>query len=143
MVCISSIKLGIHFTHLKFYSEIVYILTSNAIDVTMILIGGAFMEKTRTLNLRVNPSLKSDAEMILSRLGIPMSTAVDMFLNQVVLVGGIPFSVTVPKPPIEVDASQMTENQIHAKLQRGYDDYKEGRTRNAAQAFDEFREKHV
>lgn len=43
------------------------------------------MEKTSTLNLRVNPTLKSEAEMILSRLGIPMSTAVDMFLNQMVL----------------------------------------------------------
>ena len=49
------------------------------------------MEKSATLNLRVNPTLKSDAETILSRLGIPMSTAIDMFLNQVVLVGGIPF----------------------------------------------------
>ena len=53
-----------------------------------------------------------------------MSTAVDMFLNQVVLVGGIPFSVTVPKPPADIDATQMTEAQLHAKLQRGYDDYK-------------------
>ncbi|MCD8300671.1 MAG: type II toxin-antitoxin system RelB/DinJ family antitoxin, partial [Clostridiales bacterium] len=41
----------------------------------------------------MDPTLKSDAETILSKLGIPMSTAVDMFLNQVVLVGGIPFSV--------------------------------------------------
>lgn len=49
------------------------------------------MEKSATLNLRVNPTLKADAETILTRLGIPMSTAVDMFLNQVVLVGGIPF----------------------------------------------------
>ena len=39
------------------------------------------MEKSATLNLRVNPALKSDAETILSRLGIPMSTAVDMFLE--------------------------------------------------------------
>lgn len=52
------------------------------------------MEKSATLNLRVNPALKADAETILTRLGIPMSTAVDMFLNQVVMIGGIPFSVT-------------------------------------------------
>ena len=57
------------------------------------------MEKSATLNLRINPTLKSEAETVLSRLGIPMSTAVDMFLNQVVLVGGIPFSVTLPKAP--------------------------------------------
>ena len=43
-------------------------------------IADALMEKSATLNLRVNPTLKSDAEKILSRLGIPMSTAVDMFL---------------------------------------------------------------
>ena len=101
------------------------------------------MEKSATLNLRINPTLKSDAEMILTRLGIPMSTAVDMFLNQVVLVGGIPFSVTLPKPPADIDASQMTETQIHAKLQRGFDDYQAGRTQNAADAFVKFRESHL
>ena len=67
------------------------------------------MEKSATLNLRINPTLKSEAETVLSRLGIPMSTAVDMFLNQVVLVGGIPFSVTLPKAPADIDASQMTD----------------------------------
>ncbi len=100
------------------------------------------MVKSETLNLRVNPTLKSDAEAILKRLGIPMSTAVDMFLNQVVLVGGIPFPVTVPKPPVDIDASQMTDTELHAKLQRGYEDYKAGRTQSAADAFAKFRESH-
>ena len=45
------------------------------------------MDRSGTLNLRVNPTLKQNAEHVLSRLGIPMSTAVDFFLNQVVLVG--------------------------------------------------------
>ena len=40
------------------------------------------MEKTATLNLRVNPKVKARAEEVLSRLGIPMSTAVDMYLNR-------------------------------------------------------------
>ena len=31
------------------------------------------------------------------------------------------------KPPVDIDASQMTETQLHAKLQRLYDDYKAGR----------------
>ena len=97
------------------------------------------MEKSTTLNLRVNPELKADAEKILKRLGIPMSTAVDMYLNQIVLVGGIPFSVVIPNPPVDVDMTHMTESQIHAKLQRGYDDYKEGNTEDAAVAFSELR----
>ena len=96
------------------------------------------MEKSATLNLRINPTLKSEAETVLSRLGIPMSTAVDMFLNQVVLVGGI----TLPKAPADIDASQMTDVALHAKLQKGYDDYKAGRTENAAEAFKKFRETH-
>lgn len=100
------------------------------------------MEKTGTLNLRINPTLKADAETILARLGIPMSTAVDMFLNQVVLVGGIPFSVTVPKVSADIDMSQMTSDQIHEKLQKGYNDYKAGRVQNAEEVFTKFRESH-
>lgn len=98
------------------------------------------MEKSATLNLRINPTLKKDAESVLSRLGIPMSVAVDMFLNQVVLSGGMPFSVTLPKPPASVDASQMSEIEIHNKIIKGYDSYKEGKVQNAAEAFDKFRE---
>ncbi len=101
------------------------------------------MEKSATLNLRVNPTLKSDAETILSRLGIPMSTAVDMYLNQIVLVGGIPFPLTVPKPPADIDVSQMTDAQFHAKLKSGYDEYKEGKVQDAASAFEKFRENHT
>ena len=100
------------------------------------------MEKSATLNLRVNPELKQDAESVLGRLGIPMSAAVDMFLNQIVLVGGIPFSVTLPSAPESIDAAKMSEEQIHARIQRGYDSYKAGRTQNAAQAFEKFRESH-
>ena len=43
------------------------------------------MEKTATLNLRVNPVIKQNAEQVLKQLGIPMATAVDMFLRQVSL----------------------------------------------------------
>ena len=100
------------------------------------------MEKSATLNLRVNPTLKKDAESVLGRLGIPMSTAVDMFLNQIVLVGGIPFSVTLPNAPESIDMMKMDEDQIHAKIQRGYESYKAGRTQNAAEAFNRFRESH-
>lgn len=100
------------------------------------------MEKTATLNLRVNPILKSDAEIILTRLGIPMSTAIDMFLNQVVMVGGIPFPVTVPKAPSDIDISQMTDEEFHAKLQQGYNDYKTGKVQDAKEAFVSFKENH-
>lgn len=100
------------------------------------------MEKTATLNLRVNPSLKTDAEAILSQLGIPMSVAVDMFLNQVVLVGGIPFSIILPTPPADIDLARMTDVELHEKLQRGYDECKAGKTKKASTVFAEFRKNH-
>ncbi len=100
------------------------------------------MEKTATLNLRVNPIVKSRAEEVLSRLGIPMSTAIDMYLNQITLTGGIPFAVTLPKVPDSINMDIMTTEEIHAKLQRGYDDIESGKVKNASSAFANFRENH-
>lgn len=65
-------------------------------------------EKTATLNLRVNPTVKEQEEKVLSRLGIPMSIAIDMYLNQISLTGGIPFAVTLPKVPDAINADLMT-----------------------------------
>lgn len=100
------------------------------------------MEKSTTLNLRVNPMVKQRAESVLSRLGIPMSTAIDMYLNQISLTGGIPFTVALPKAPPSVNADLMTTEEIRAKLQEGYEDMKAGRVQDAAVAFAKFREKH-
>ena len=93
------------------------------------------MEKSATLNLRVNPTLKEQAEDILRQLGIPMSTAIDMFLNQITLVGGIPFSVTLPKAPAAVNADLMTPDEIHVKLQNGLAHAEAGRVQDAAGHF--------
>lgn len=100
------------------------------------------MEKSETLNLRVNPTLKKDAEAVFGRLGVPMSTAADMFLNQIVLTGGIPFAITLPSAPESIDMTKMSPDEIHDKLQKGYESYKEGRTQDAAKAFEKFRESH-
>ena len=53
------------------------------------------MEKTATLNLRVNPVVKQRAEAVLARLGIPMSTAIDIYLNQIAMTGGRPFPANI------------------------------------------------
>lgn len=100
------------------------------------------MEKTATLNLRVNPNVKERAEAVLSRLGIPMSTAIDMYLNQISLTGGIPFAVTLPKAPDAINTDLMTTEELHVKLQKGYEDMQAGRTQDAASAFAKFRENH-
>lgn len=77
------------------------------------------MEKTMTLNLRVSPTIKKQAEEILKQLGIPMATAVDMYLRQIIMTGGIPFSLSLPKPPAALSMDAMTDEQFHAALQAG------------------------
>lgn len=101
------------------------------------------MEKTATLNLRVNPIVKERAEEVLPKLGVPMSTAIDMYLNQISLTGGIPFAVTLPKASDTINADSMTAAQLHSKLQKDYDDIEAGKVQDAAEAFAKFRETHL
>ena len=49
------------------------------------------MQKSATLNLRIDPEVKQSAESVLSQLGLSMSAAVDLFLRQISLTGSIPF----------------------------------------------------
>ena len=76
------------------------------------------MGKTATLNIRVNPDVKENAESVLAQLGIPMATAIDMYLKQISLVGGIPFSIVLPKAANSVNADMMSATQIHQKLEK-------------------------
>lgn len=77
------------------------------------------MQKSATLNLRVDPEVKSSAETVLSQLGLSMSTAVDMFLRQVSLTGGIPFKVSLPESPRQLDVDRMTDAELISKLNAG------------------------
>ena len=100
------------------------------------------MRKTATLNLRVNPDVKENAESVLAQLGIPMATAIDMYLKQIALVGGIPFSVVLPKTASTVNTEIMSVEDIHRKLEKGYADIEKGNVEDAASAFAAFRERH-
>ncbi|CUX14241.1 RelB antitoxin [Clostridium sp. C105KSO13] len=71
-----------------------------------------------------------------------MSTAIDMYLNQISLTGGIPFSVSLPKAPMSINADTMTSAEIREKLQKGYNGIEERRVQNASDAFKKFREDH-
>ena len=100
------------------------------------------MGKTATLNLRVNPDVKENAENVLAQLGIPMATAIDMYLRQISLVGGIPFSVVLPKAASTVNTDMMSVEEIHRKLEKGYADIEKENVEDAASAFAAFRERH-
>lgn len=74
------------------------------------------MAKTDTIHMRIEPELKAGADMILSRLGLTTTDAINIFLNQVILNGGLPFEVKLPIPN-EVTKSAMyeAENDINLK----------------------------
>lgn len=101
------------------------------------------MEKTTTMNLRVNPAVKQEAENVLKQLGVPMATAVDMFLRQIALTGSIPFAITLPKAPDNVNADKMNEQQFREAIQAGLDDAEAGNTQDASAAFARFRKQHT
>ena len=55
------------------------------------------MAKTDTLNIRIEPNLKREAEKTLDDLGMNVADAVTIFLKQVVLTESIPFEIKKPK----------------------------------------------
>ena len=92
------------------------------------------MAKDANVFARVDTTLKEQAESILSQLGIPMSNAINIFFNQVVLKRGLPFEVTLPaQTPIA--AGSLTSDEFYAEVKRGYDDCAAGRTRPAEEVF--------
>lgn len=97
------------------------------------------MEKTTTLNLRVNPTVKEQAEGVLKQLGVPMATAIDIYLRQISLTGGIPFTVSLPKVPASINADEMSARQLRSELNAGYEEMLAGNVQDAAEAFNRFR----
>ena len=47
--------------------------------------------------IRIDRNIKEQAGALFSELGLDMSGAVNMFLHQCVLRGGIPFSIEIPR----------------------------------------------
>lgn len=54
------------------------------------------MAKTGNLYVRIEPEVKEEAESILESLGIPVSSAINMYFKQIILRRGIPFDVRLP-----------------------------------------------
>ena len=55
------------------------------------------MAKTDTLHIRIEPSVKQRAEKTLNDLGLSITDAINVFLNQVILHDGIPFEIKKPR----------------------------------------------
>ena len=92
------------------------------------------MPKTTNLYVRIEPDLKEQAEEILHSLGIPVSSAINMFYRQIVIQRGIPFELKLPKPNIPY-LNELTEDELDAELKKGIDDIANGKAKPAKQVF--------
>ncbi|AGL03646.1 type II toxin-antitoxin system RelB/DinJ family antitoxin [Desulfoscipio gibsoniae] len=84
------------------------------------------MSKTTSIFARVEPEIKEQAEMVLNKLGIPMSNAINIFLRQVVLQNGLPFEVKIThNKPLAV--KDLTPEDFNNEIEKGFNDLRAGR----------------
>ena len=85
------------------------------------------MPKSSGVYTRVEPELKDQVEQVLSKLGIPMANAINLFLHQIVLQKGIPFEVKIPQR-IPLDYSALSQEQFDAEIRKGIASLNAGKT---------------
>lgn len=54
------------------------------------------MNKTATINARIEPETKASAERVLHKLGLSPTEAIRIFYRQITLRQGLPFPVHIP-----------------------------------------------
>ncbi len=55
------------------------------------------MAATTPTQIRIDKNVKEQANALFANLGLDMSSAVNMFLRQCILRGGLPFAVEMPQ----------------------------------------------
>ena len=73
-----------------------------------------------TLQIRVDDSLKSQADRLFSSLGLDTSTAVRIFLNAAIEHDGIPFSVEHTSIPTSL-AQAVSDSRNHQNIYGPFD----------------------
>jgi len=84
------------------------------------------MSKTSSVYTRVEPELKEQVEYVLSRLGIPMASAINLFLHQIVLHKGIPFDLKLPSR-MPLDYSALSQEKFDAEMEKGMTSLNDGK----------------
>lgn len=92
--------------------------------------------KTANVNARIDLSVKTQAESILSQLGLPRSVAIDAFYRQIIIHGGIPFSLNVPQSKVP-SYDEMTQSEFNQMLATAVAQIKRGETVGMDEVFDE------
>ena len=81
------------------------------------------MTKTATINMRIEPTVKAQAEDVFSSFGISITDAINIFLHASIMEGGFPFQPKLPRYNKETllaidEARAIMDGKIEAKRYR-------------------------
>jgi len=79
-----------------------------------------YMSKTATINMRIEPTIKAQAEDVFSSFGISVTDAINIFLHASIMEGGFPFQPKQPRYNRETllamqEAREIMDGKIEAK----------------------------
>ena len=93
--------------------------------------------KSANVTARVRPEIKQQAEAVLEKIGLPVSVLIDTLYRQIIMTGGVPYSLTVPKLAARED---LTDEQFDRMMEKGYSQARSGDGLPADEAFSKLRE---
>ena len=78
------------------------------------------MTKTATINMRIEPTVKAQAEDVFSSFGISITDAINIFLHASIMEGGFPFQPKQPRYNKETllaiqEARAIMDGKVEAK----------------------------
>ena len=88
--------------------------------------------KSANVTARIQPEIKRQAEAVLDRIGLPVSVLIDTLYRQIIMTGGVPYSLTVPKLPTR---DSLTDEQFNAMMEKGCNQAKSGEGMSVDEAF--------
>lgn len=94
--------------------------------------------KSANVTARIQPEIKQQAEAVLERIGLPVSVLIDTLYRQIIMTGGVPYPLTVPKLPTR---DSLTDEQFNAVMETGHDQALSGEGLPAREAFAAIRDK--
>ena len=77
------------------------------------------MSKTAMLTVRIDPEVKSKVERLYASFGLNLADAVNMFIHQSLLVGGLPFELKNPgfKGDLSIDNDTFREEPVELSIE--------------------------
>ena len=88
--------------------------------------------KCATVTARIRPEIKQQAEAVLEKLGLPVSVLIDTLYRQIILTGGVPYSLNVRPLPTR---DGLTDEQFDRMMEVGLAQIRDGQGRPAKEVF--------